>query len=223
MKPLKKALNHGGTQRRRDRSEAKRKHVQIATVDPDTGCPSCRTVVFRGFLPAKFAGGDSCCLMFITDDRSAKYRHLSRTDGTLAPMEACWWLDEAGVQFRVAGHAVLATSRSEDALLRSAVEDVWSRLGSSSRRTFSWPCPGAPKTADAAGASGTGEDDEPSLDDSHFVLVLLVPHSVDELHLGGKQRRVLYRRDEAAETSTARDALASTTSDVHWTEDAVNP
>ena len=35
------------------RSDAKRKHVQIATVDPITLRPSVRTVVFRGFLPQK--------------------------------------------------------------------------------------------------------------------------------------------------------------------------
>ena len=53
MAPLKKALQHGGTQRqKRSRSEAKRKHVQIATVDPTSGRPSVRTVVSRGFLPA---------------------------------------------------------------------------------------------------------------------------------------------------------------------------
>ena len=46
---VKKALNHGGTQRpKRDRREANRKNVQLATVDA-SGRPSVRTVVFRGF------------------------------------------------------------------------------------------------------------------------------------------------------------------------------
>lgn len=104
MVPLKKALNHGGTQRKgRDRSQAKRKHVQIGTVDPLSGRPAVRTVVFRGFLPRKYVdptsrGEESCCPMFITDDRSAKFRHLGGEGGVPRPVEVCWWLDEAGVQ-----------------------------------------------------------------------------------------------------------------------------
>ena len=80
MLPIKKALNHGGTQRsQRDRSEAKRKQLQFATVDPSTGCPSVRTVVFRGFLPSDLSavgGSESCVLTFITDTRSEKVRRL---------------------------------------------------------------------------------------------------------------------------------------------------
>ena len=75
---IKKALNHGGTQRsKRDRSEAKRKQLQFATVDPSSGCPSVRTVVFRGFLPSNLSvvgGSESCVLTFITDTRSEKVR-----------------------------------------------------------------------------------------------------------------------------------------------------
>ena len=80
MLPIKKALNHGGTQRsKRDRSEAKRKQLQFATVDPSSGWPSVRTVVFRGFLPSNLSvigGSESCVLTFITDTRSEKVRHL---------------------------------------------------------------------------------------------------------------------------------------------------
>ena len=76
MLPIKKALNHGGTQRsKRDRSEAKRKQLQLASVDPSSGCPSVRTVVFRGFLPndlSVLGGSESCVLTFITDSRSEK-------------------------------------------------------------------------------------------------------------------------------------------------------
>ena len=76
MLHVKKALNHGGTQRsKRDRSEAKRKQLQFATVDPSSGCPSVRTVVFRGFLPndlSVIGGSESCVLTFITDTRSEK-------------------------------------------------------------------------------------------------------------------------------------------------------
>ena len=129
--PIKKALNHGGTQRsKRDRSEAKRKQLQFATVDPSSGCPSVRTVVFRGFLPSALIDaaaapmtGESCVLTFITDTRSEKVRHIRAAER--APVELCWWLDDANVQFRISGHAVLATPASEDASLRAACEAVW--------------------------------------------------------------------------------------------------
>ena len=38
-------------------------------------------------------------------------------------VECCWWLDEAGVQFRIAGRAVLATaSDAPGSARRAAVE-----------------------------------------------------------------------------------------------------
>ena len=221
MHAVKKALNHGGTQRKgRDRSAAKRKHVQLATVDPVNGRPSVRTVVFRGFLPRKFVdgekGGESCCLMFITDDRSAKVRHLA-ADG--APVEVCWWLDEPGVQFRISGHARLANAKSDAAVLRSAIDDVWTRLGDSSRRTFFWPAPGEPVEAAAASVDSKAD----SLHDSHFTLLLVVPDAVDELHLGGNQRRIVYERlDQDNATGTDEWPLASMGS-ATWSEQAVNP
>ena len=100
-------------------TEAKRKQVQLATVDPENGRPSVRTVVFRGFLPGDLLdygandGADhtaeSCLLCFVTDSRVSKSRHVRDTrDDEGAAVELCWWLDEASVQFRVAGRAVLA-------------------------------------------------------------------------------------------------------------------
>ena len=134
--PLKRAMNHGGTQRaKRDRREAKRKQLQLATVDPSSGRPSVRTVVFRGFLPAKHIGGgngESCVLTFITDSRANKVRHLATGPGLV---ELCWWLDEAGVQYRISGRAVLASATSTDPELRTICEAIWERLGSGTRST----------------------------------------------------------------------------------------
>jgi pyridoxamine 5'-phosphate oxidase len=205
MAPLKSALNYGGTNRRwHSRTEAKRKHVQIATVDPLTGRPSVRTVVFRGFLPQKFVDSsarseESFCLCFITDDRSAKFAHLGCGLTQGAPMECCWWLDEAGVQFRVAGRTLVATARSEDDVLRAAAAEVWQRLGDSTKLQMFWPQPGALRgEACASGATtGTSSARDPaadgsiSLEDSHFALLILVPDAVDELHLSGRQKRVM--------------------------------
>jgi len=228
MIPLKKALNHGGTQRKtRDRSEAKRKHVQIATVDPETGRPSVRTVVSRGFLPQRFVDGDyasstskeeSCCLTFITDDRSAKFGHLGRGEKQGAPIECCWWLDEAGVQFRIAGRVLVATSRTADPVLRAAVAETWGRLGDSTRRQMYWPHPGVPRgDGQSAEPEVMTEDGEISLEASHFVLLIVVPDDVDELHLGGGQHRVMYRRANAdpASLESLRGAV--------WSETSVNP
>merc|ERR1719424_325395 len=85
----------------------------------------------------------ACMLSFITDTRSQKVTHLSHAEGQKSFVECCWWLDEAGVQFRIAGHAVLATANSDDPHLRAACENVWCRLKDSTRRTFFWPTPGA--------------------------------------------------------------------------------
>ncbi len=209
MAPLKSALNHGGTGRRTNaRTEAKRKHVQMATVDPHTGRPSVRTVVFRGFLPQKFVdptvaaaarSEESCCLCFITDDRSAKFAHLGAGLTHGAPVECCWWLDEAGVQFRVSGRALVATARSEDGVLRAAAAEVWERLGRSTKLQMFWPHPGADRSegyasgcaSDSSSVRDSVADCSISLEASHFALLILVPDGVDELHLSGRQKRVL--------------------------------
>ena len=203
MQPLKKALNHGGTRRaKRDRSDARRKQLQLATVDTRSGRPCVRTIVFRGFLPAhhladaagsaKVRGGESCLLTFVTDSRSEKVRHVREAlaAGHEAHVECCWWLDEANVQFRISGHAVLATATDESAR-RAAVEEVWERLGASTRGTFAWADPGAPVVDMPQKASANREP--PELADANFVLFIVVPHTVDELRLGGQQKRFRYR------------------------------
>jgi pyridoxamine 5'-phosphate oxidase len=230
MVPLKKALNHGGTQRKgRDRSLARRKHIQIATVDTESGRPSVRTVVSRGFLPQRFVDGDydssrskeeSCCLTFITDDRSAKFTHLGRGKQQGAPIECCWWLDEAGVQFRIAGRVLVATARTADPLLRAAAYEVWHRLGESTQRQMYWPHPGAPKGEGGESAVLAEADGQLSVDGSHFVLLIVVPDRVDELHLGGGQKRVVYRREQQdGEDVCFLEGLRGAT----WTEMGVNP
>ncbi|CAE7672514.1 PPOX2, partial [Symbiodinium pilosum] len=134
---LKAALNHGGTRRpKRWRREAKRKQLQLATVDPETMAPSVRTVVFQGFLrsdhlvpaaaaaPAEgsdseesLAGApspqdtrDSCIIILVTDSRAQKVRH-AQASFPKTPVEICWWLDEAAVQFRISGRALVADPR----------------------------------------------------------------------------------------------------------------
>ncbi|CAJ1352314.1 unnamed protein product [Effrenium voratum] len=195
------ALNHGGTKRpKRDRREARRKHVQLATVDQETLAPSVRTVSFRGFLRAEHllatteagsdsddlpASGGSCILILITDDRAGKVRHIQ--DGhPQSAVELCWWLDEAAVQFRIAGRGVIADSSTSDPHLQAARQAVWQRLKESTKATFLWPTPGMPR-------SETQEPCPLTLENAHFAVVLVLPHTVDELRLGGRQKRFIHR------------------------------
>ena len=132
---LRAALNHGGTRRpKRDRREAKRKQLQLATVDPATLTPSVRTVVFRGFLQAQHLAADigsaasdeelepdtkdSSIMLLITDERAGKVRHLQESFPR-SPVELCWWFDEASVQFRIAGRGLIADSKTQDTQLQA--------------------------------------------------------------------------------------------------------
>ena len=210
MAPLKKALQHGGTQRqKRSRSEAKRKHVQLATVCPETGRPAVRTVVFRGFH------GDSCLMAFVTDSRSDKVRHIR---GGATQVECCWWLDEAGVQFRIAGRAVLCLLDSEEHELRSAAADAWDRLSSSTRETFTWPQPGA--SVDSSSAQYHKEPPASYAEAGHFCLLIVIPEVVDELRLGGRQRRVIYTSEVMRDQADEQHLLVNP---VAWTAREVNP
>jgi hypothetical protein len=137
---------------------------------------------------------DSCCPIFITDDRSSKvpshssfptvlpfnnlqFVHLGSGHHHGAPVELCWWLDEAGVQFRIAGRALIATARSQDAALRSAAMEVWERLAAPTKMQMFWPHPGAVRGAAAEDAAAAA-DGGLSIDASHFALVIVVlPHS----------------------------------------------
>ena len=242
MKPLKGALQHGGTQRhKRDRSDAKRKQVQLATVDPATMRPSVRTIVFRGFMPRGLMAAadcgkpneESCALMFITDSRADKVRHIS-SGGSF--VECCWWLDEAGAQFRISGTAVLATANSEDSTLRAACETVWERLTTSTKQTFFWPSPGAPASQDAVTkrAKARSEEEEEcaasseaelSLAKANFVLLIVLPDRVDELRLGGKQRRNLYTLEREIGEAPAQGGAAQLArwSKTRWAQVATNP
>lgn len=250
---LKAALNHGGTRRpKRDRKEAKRKHVQLATVDPDTGWPSVRTVGFRGFLQLSQLdlseagtelGNDTCALLFVTDDRADKVRHI--LDSPMQPhAEVCWWLDEASVQFRISGEIAIATYKSSIPFERALAKSVWMRLQPSTRATFSWPQPGriqgsSDKDESSSKPESTqhwqadcGEELSTSLDlegleQAHFAVVVLVPKRVDELHLGGRQKRRLHTLEcMDVNSSTKRRELLDLVQgllNASWNVQDVNP
>jgi hypothetical protein len=67
----------------------------FASIDPETGAPKVRYVVHRALTP------HSSILLFTTDTRMNKVSHLEKSP--LA--ESSFWIDESGVQFRIAGKA----------------------------------------------------------------------------------------------------------------------
>ena len=70
----------------------------------------------------------------------------------------------------------------------------------------------------AAVATASKEDDV-SLEESHFVLIIVVPDSVDELHLGGNQRRYLHKRERNTDGWVAHASAR----EADWTRQSVNP
>ena len=100
-----------------------------------------------------------------------------------------------------------------------------------------WPHPGAPKGEGAQCTEVVDAEGQISLDESHFVLLIVVPESVDELHLGGSQKRIQYCRaqSEAAAAKERFLAASGTGSDMGseellarlrcavWSEKALNP
>lgn len=246
---LRKALEHGGTKRKkRDRTEAKRKHVQVASVNKATGRPAVRTMVFRGFCSVSNEGttitsinitgeGNASFPMLITDTRSGKYADFAQAQGSFC--EICWWLDEAGVQFRLAGRVVVASAETENPLLLQARKDIWERLSDGTRRTFFCQGhPGKPKAgAELRGGGGGGGDAGPAKRDvtkdpttaisPYFALCILVPDRVDELHLGGNQKRLIYSlgcpdgvRSACTRAETVNDILLQREG---WSVEEVNP
>ena len=54
----------------------------------------------------------------------------------------------------------------------------------------------------------------------YFVLIIVVPDSVDELHLGGNQRRYLHKREGNTDAGWVAHASAR---EADWTRQSVNP
>jgi hypothetical protein len=176
-------------------------------------------------------------MTFVTDSRAAKVKHVLAGSSYV---ECCWWLDEAGVQYRIAGRAVLCFRDSEQPALRNAALAVWDRLGDSTKETFTWSDPGVPipaekgvgddddeKTASAGTSASIVSKDEdaitPAYDDAHFCLFVVIPETVDELRLGGRQKRLMYRTDPADISLSAGESLLPRVLAEAWTVEDVNP
>ena len=142
------------------------RYAQLATVRPD-GRPANRTVVVRGLLDP---GGRP---IVTTDSRSAKFNQLAANPRA----ELCWWFPETREQFRLSGRVAIVGPDSGDDATRLR---IWSELTEPSRRSFSWPAPGAPR----AGPPDFHQDrPAPAAPPTCFVLLVLDPEEVEHLDL----------------------------------------
>ena len=176
--------------------------VQIATVDPETLEPRCRTVVFRGFL--KQDGHETDLMKMITDKRSSKYSEVtaskskassSDTDtdiGTDAiTCEMVWWFGKSSEQYRIRGALKFIGSDSSDDALVTARKEQWGNMSDPAREQFYWKEPGLPFDSQAeVPEGGRGEDGKVLPPPDNFLLMILDPKRCDYLRLGDNFRQV---------------------------------
>jgi pyridoxamine 5'-phosphate oxidase len=166
------------------------RYVQLATVRSD-GRPANRTVVFRGFW-----GPDDHRLLFATDSRSSKV-----TQGSVTPWgEVCAWWAQPRVQLRVLGRLRFVGWEGPEPELLERRAQQWRALRPGARASWRWPFPGNARAGDALFPAPRAELHDvqaPPEPEPTFVLVLLDPVRVDELHLKPTpHRRWFHERDE---------------------------
>mmetsp|Transcript_5749 Transcript_5749/g.7347 ORF Transcript_5749/g.7347 Transcript_5749/m.7347 type:complete len:300 (+) Transcript_5749:79-978(+) len=179
--------------------------VQIATVDPLTLEPRCRTVVFRGFLksPPSLNNNDeaststpsSCIMKMITDKRSNKFSEIT-TDSTTRKsttnnVEMVWWFSKSNEQFRIRGKLRFVGNDERDSYLLQSRKEQWGNLSDSAREQFFWKNPGLDYESDSeVPAGGRDEDGKIIPVPDAFLLMLLYPSHSDYLRLGDNYRQV---------------------------------
>jgi pyridoxamine 5'-phosphate oxidase len=205
-------------------------YVQLATVDPGTGEPRVRTLVFRGFVgglpPGHSLGNNWCdedrkpCLMkMCTDLRSKKVEQAERQPIA----ELVWWFPELSEQYRVRGRLVLVgdDDDADDTALTTVRQELWDRLSDPARESFfGSSMPGTPYCEESANDSNSedvppgGRDEQGRLlpPPRNFLLMILDPQEVDYLRLTGAQYRQVDRR-----AATADDGETA------WSWERVNP
>ena len=195
--------------------------VQIATVDPETGSPRCRTVVLRGFLPlsppdedsADGAKAGSSVMKMITDLRSAKVSEATAAAGigVSENVELVWWFGKSSEQYRVRGDLRFVGGgtfpNDADPFFVRARREQWGNLSDSAREQFFWrdPLTAYEAQIDVPPGGRDGEGGKVLPPPDNFLLMLLYPRSVDYLRLG----------DNFRQTDTLDDG--------RWTMMRVNP
>ena len=190
-------------------------YVQLATVDPETKEPRCRTVVFRGFqnnVPkdhpfslSSVLDDLSCIMKMCTDRRSRKVSEASTTESDVGEM--VWWFPKSNEQYRIRGNLLFVGGgdfpQDKDTFLMAARKELWGNLSDPARESFLDPnVPGQPVQEDAnqpevpAGGrdKATGKPVPPP---DNFLLMLLFPHNVDYLNLKENYRQIDEQSQES--------------------------
>ncbi len=167
-------------------------YVQIATVDPTTMEPRCRTVVFRGFV--KQDGEETSIMKMITDKRSNKYSEVmnhSESSASTCTAEMVWWFGKSSEQYRIRGQLKFVGEDNTDKSLLIARKEQWGNMSDPAREQFYWKEPGIPYESDSVvPVGGRGEDGKVLPPPDNFLLMLLYPNRVDYLRLGDNFRQV---------------------------------
>jgi pyridoxamine 5'-phosphate oxidase len=177
-------------------------YVQIATVDPQSNEPRCRTVVFRGFLslPADHFCAIQCdelpcAVKMITDSHSEKVSQVTQHSNNVA--ELLWWFPRSSEQYRIRGNVVSVGNgqfeKDGDQDLQIARKQMWGNISDSARESFlSGAMPGQDFVELTTCPPTGGRDQEGKLMPApdNFLLVLLLPKQVDYLSLTNNYRQV---------------------------------
>lgn len=172
-------------------------YVQIATVDPVTLEPRCRTVVFRGFL--KENGLETDVLKMITDKRSCKYTEASAKVGEeqKSNCELLWWFAKSSEQYRIRGQLKFVGADEKDVFLSTCRKEQWGNLSDLAREQFFWIDPGLPFEEQATVPEGGRDSDGKVLPPpDNFLLMLLYPKRCDYLRLGDNFRQIDSMNDD---------------------------
>ena len=186
-------------------------YVQIATVDPKTLEPRCRTVVFRGFLKPnpnekvlvnddKIMNPSSlpCIMKMITDKRSSKFEEVTKSDldNSLSmgnnSVEMVWWFSKSSEQYRIRGQLKFVGEDESDEYLLQSRKEQWGNLSDPAREQFYWEDPGLHFVNAESKVPTGGRDDSGKVlpPPSNFLLMLLYPTRCDYLRLGDNFRQI---------------------------------
>jgi pyridoxamine 5'-phosphate oxidase len=163
-------------------------YIQIATVDPVTLEPRCRTVVFRGFLKTE-NNQNQIAMKMITDKRSNKFSEVTNSVRPIA--EVVWWFAKSSEQYRIRGELKFIGVDEVDPSLITSRKEMWGNLSDPAREQFFWKDPGLPFESDSIVPVG-GRDDEGKVlpPPDNFLMMLLIPQSCDYLRLGDNYRQM---------------------------------
>lgn len=205
-------------------------YVQLATVDPATGFPTCRTVVFRGFLTLPNDRG--IVMKMITDNRSEKVKHVTGSEANAhgCPCEMVWWFSQSSEQYRIAGKLILVGPSSSSSkvevfgggndwkgenveslipFLENARKQMWGNLSVPAKEQFYWPPPGQLFTESIGEEPPKSSLELPET----FLMMLLAPTSVKYLRLKDN-----FAQNDHLITSDVFEGVST-----RWKSERVNP